>query len=56
MERFARSLAVAFNATNEMFRYSERKEVNPAITEELQSLREELEKAEQNFEGQTKRM
>lgn len=54
MERFARSLAVAFNTTNEMFRYSERKEVNPAITEELQTLREELEKAEQNLKDKQK--
>lgn len=54
VERFARSLAVAFNTTNEMFRYSERKEVNPAITEELQTLREELEKAEQNLKDKQK--
>ncbi len=49
VERFARSLTVAFNA-----RYSERKEVNPAITEELQTLREELEKAEQNLKDKQK--
>lgn len=54
VERFARSLAVAFNTTNEMFRYSERKEVNPAITEKLQTLREELEKAEQNLKDKQK--
>lgn len=49
VERFARSLTVAFNT-----RYSERKEINPAITEELQSLREELEKAEQNLKDKQK--
>ena len=49
VERFARSLTVAFNN-----RYSERKEVNPAITEELQTLREELEKAEQNLKDKQK--
>lgn len=49
IERFVRSLTVAFNT-----RYSERKEVNPAITEELQTLREELEKAEQNLKDKQK--
>ena len=44
----------AFNITNEMFRYPERKEVNPAITEKLQTLREELEKAEQNLKDKQK--
>lgn len=53
-ERFASSLVAAFNITNEMFRYPERKEVNPAITEKLQTLREELEKAEQNLKDKQK--
>ena len=53
-ERFASSLVAAFNITNEMFRYPERKEVNPAITEKLQTLREELEKAEQNLKNKQK--
>ena len=54
VERFASSLAAAFNITNEMFRYPERKEVNPAITEELQTLREKLEKAKQNLKDKQK--
>lgn len=53
-ERFASSLVAAFNITNEMFRYPERKEVNPVITEKLQTLREELEKAEQNLKDKQK--
>lgn len=53
-ERFASSLVAAFNITNEMFRHPERKEVNPVITEKLQTLREELEKAEQNLKDKQK--
>lgn len=54
VERFASSLAAAFNITNEMFRYPERKEVNPAIMEKLQTLKEELKKAEQNLKDKQK--
>lgn len=54
IERFADSMAVAFNITNEMFRYPERKEVNPEITEKLKSLREQLKKAEQKLKDKQK--
>ena len=35
VEQFASSLVAAFDITNEMFRYPERKEVNPAITKKI---------------------
>lgn len=54
IERFADSMATAFNITNEMFRYPERKEVNPEITEKLKSLREQLKKAEQKLKDKQK--
>jgi len=44
----------AFNITNEMFRYPERKEVNPEITERLKSLREKLKEAEQKLKNKQK--
>ena len=54
IDRFADSIATAFNITNEMFRYPERKEVNPEITEKLKSLREQLKKAEQKLKDKQK--
>lgn len=54
IERFADSIATAFNITNEMFRYPERKEVNPEITERLKSLREKLKEAEQKLKDKQK--
>lgn len=54
IERFADSIATAFNITNEMFRYPERKEVNPEIAEKLKSLREQLKKAEQKLKDKQK--
>lgn len=43
---FARSLTFAFNTTNEMFGYEERKVVNPQIDEELSRLELQLKEAE----------
>lgn len=54
VEQFASSLVAAFNITNEMFRYPERIKVNSAITEKLQMLKKELEKAEQNLKNKQK--
>lgn len=52
--RFADSLATAFNITNEMFGYSERKEVNPAFKNIIDSLKEKLEIAEQKLREKQK--
>ncbi len=46
IEQLASSMAEAVNVTNKMFGYAERRVVNPAITDTLQSLYTELEKAE----------
>lgn len=43
---FAQSLTSAFNTTNEMFGYEERKIVNPQIDEELNRLELQLKEAE----------
>lgn len=49
IEHLADCMATAFNITNEMFGYSDRKEVNPEISEALQTLKAELEKAEKDL-------
>ena len=46
---FANSFVTAFNITNEMFGYSERKEINPALKDKIDSLKEKLEIAEQKL-------
>lgn len=54
IERFASSMAVSFNITNEMFRYPERKEVNPVVEDSLKALRDELKRAEQRLKEKQK--
>lgn len=51
---FANSFATAFNITNEMFGYSERKEVNPALASKIESLKKELEIAKQRLKEKQK--
>lgn len=51
---FASSFVSAFNTTNEMFRYNERKSVNPALNEKLETLKNELKIAENKLREKQK--
>ena len=51
---FAESLVFAFNVTNEMFRYNERKQVDSKAYEQLNKLKEELKSAEENLKAKQK--
>lgn len=50
----ADSFATAFNITNEMFGYNERKQVNPVLTSKIESLKKELETANQKLKEKQK--
>lgn len=45
----AQSMVFAFNSTNEMFGYSERKQVNPELTIQLDDLKEQLKIAKEKY-------
>lgn len=50
----ADSFATAFNITNEMFGYDERRQVNPALASKIESLKKELEIAKQKLKEKQK--
>lgn len=50
----ASSFATAFNVTNEMFGYAERKTVNPQITTRINELKEQLEIAQRKLKEKQK--
>lgn len=50
----ADSFATAFNITNEMFGYVERRQVNPAFASKIESLKKELEIAKQRLKEKQK--
>lgn len=49
-EMLARSWAESFNFANELFRYEERYQVNPEVSEHVKKLQAEVEKAEKAFQ------
>jgi truncated hemoglobin YjbI len=51
---FADSWVMAFNTTNEMFGYKERKQVNPELINKIESLKHELENAKQKLKEKQK--
>lgn len=53
-KRIAESLSFAINATNEMFRYTERVSENPVFGEELTRLNKELEDEQRKYEEKRK--
>ena len=50
-ERMAQSLSIAFNITNEMFRYKERFCVNPEISERTIALRQRVKECEAAYKA-----
>lgn len=46
--------AFAFNATNQMFGYEERKQVRPELTAKLENLKEQLKVAEEKYKAKRK--
>lgn len=50
----ADSFATAFNITNKMFGYDERRQVNPALASKIESLKNELEIAKQKLKEKQK--
>lgn len=51
---FAECMAIAFNSTNQIFGYEERKQVNPKLTSELDNLNEQLKTAEEKYKAKRK--